>query len=501
MNHRKSKSFLRRLAVCLLIITMLLLSSCMPPAVEPLEPTETPDIAAAEEIPSSTAEATASVTATSDPSGIPTAVPANETLRFNADADTWVDESEPEENNGDSASLRTDGATDPDIESYMLFTVTGITGGVQSAILRVYAASNDSRDGPAVYMTETSWLEDELTWNNRPARVGGAIDNKDGIRSETWVEYNVTSQVTENGTYAFMLVADSTDGIAFSSLEGDNPPELVITLGEIASIEPAATLPPGAEVLVGAGDIAACEDDQDEMTAQLLDNIDGTVFTTGDNVYSKGTPEEFAECYDPTWGRHKDRTKPIPGSHDYRTEGAAGYYQYFDNFPEYYAYDLGDWRIYALNSEINFSETSEQMAWLQNDLAANPRQCVLAYWHIPRWSSGEEHGRDPRVQILWETLYEAGAEVVINGHEHNYERFAPMDADGEPDPSGTRQFVVGTGGADLYSEFDTPLPTSEVRDASTFGVLKLALYEGGYSWEFVPVVGSTFTDSGSGECH
>jgi len=153
-----------------------------------------------------------------------------------------------------------------------------------------------------------------------------------------------------------------------------------------------------------------------------------------------------------------------------------------------------------LNSEIDISPEGEQVTWLQSDLAESPRQCVLAYWHRPRWSSGSEHGRDPTVQSLWEVLYEAGADVVVNGHEHNYERFMPMDAEGDPDPSGLRQFVVGTGGADPYG-FDTPLPTSEVRDASTNGVLRLTLRESGYDWQFIPVVGSSFTDSGSAECN
>jgi hypothetical protein len=252
--------------------------------------------------------------------------------------------------------------------------------------------------------------------------------------------------------------------------------------------------------LVGAGDIASCDDEEDELTAQLLDEIPGTIFTTGDNAYSDGTFEEFMNCYDPTWGRHKERTRPIPGSHEYHTPAAEGYFQYFDGIEPYYAYDLGTWRIYALNSEVDMSEGSPMMTWLEQDLAENPRECVLAYWHVPRWSSGEEHGRDPRVQPLWETMFEAGAELVLNGHEHNYERFTPMNAEGEPVPNGLRQIVIGTGGGGLYG-FDEILSTSEARNDSTFGVLKLTLRETGYDWEFIPIAGSTFTDSGSAECH
>jgi hypothetical protein len=223
------------------------------------------------------------------------------------------------------------------------------------------------------------------------------------------------------------------------------------------------------------------------------------VFTTGDNVYPDGTTSQFTNCYGPTWGRHKARTKPSPGNHDYHTSGAAGYFQYFNNIPAYYAYDLGSWRIYSLNSEISMSSTSAQVKWLQQDLAANPRQCVLAYWHKPRWSSGSHHGNYSGAQTLWQVLYNAGAELVLNGHEHNYERFAEMNATGTVVSQGLREIVVGTGGAGLYS-FSTPLSASQVRNSSTYGVLKLTLRATGYDWQFVPVAGSTFTDSGSDTC-
>jgi hypothetical protein len=253
-------------------------------------------------------------------------------------------------------------------------------------------------------------------------------------------------------------------------------------------------------VLVGAGDIANCSRTQDELTAQLLDNIPGTVFTAGDNAYIDGSYTEYLNCYDPTWGRHKSRTKPSPGNHEYLTSGAAGYFQYFNNVPSFYAYNLGSWRIYALNSEISVSATSAQVTWLQDDLATNPSQCVLAYWHKPRWSSGANHGDSSAMQALWQVLFNAGAELVINGHEHNYERFAEMNASGAPVSQGLRQIVAGTGGAGLYP-FGNPHPASLVRNNTAYGVLKLTLRSGGYDWEFVPVAGSTFTDGGSSNCH
>ncbi len=254
-------------------------------------------------------------------------------------------------------------------------------------------------------------------------------------------------------------------------------------------------------VLVGAGDISSCDNNNDEATAKLLDTIPGTVFVLGDNVYVDATYNDFTTCYHPTWGRHKDRTRPVPGNHEYFTTDATGYFQYFDNIPSYYAYDLGDWRIYALNSEIDVSPTSAQVQWLKNDLAANPRLCVLAYWHTPLWSTRYEDGSNDRYQTLWKTLHDAEAELVVNGHIHTYERFKEMDADGSAAAPGLRQIVVGTGGVNLDGYVGMSLSTADVCNASTYGVLKLTLSPTDYSWEFVPVAGQTFTDSGSTDCH
>ena len=264
--------------------------------------------------------------------------------------------------------------------------------------------------------------------------------------------------------------------------------------------------PPGSEfVLVGAGDIAACGSNGDEATAALLDDIPGTVFTAGDNAYPDGTTADFNDCYHPSWGRHKSRTRPSPGNHDYHTQGAAPYYAYFgaNAGPSglgYYSYDLGDWHVIALNSEISMSAGSTQETWLRSDLAATTKQCVVAYMHRPRFSSSSNHGSSTGPRALWQALYDAGAEIVIAGHDHTYERFAPQTPDGVADPArGIRQFVAGTGGKGLYS-FGTPVANSEVRYNSTYGVLKLTLRSGGYSWEFVPTSGS-FRDSGSTSCH
>jgi 3',5'-cyclic AMP phosphodiesterase CpdA len=263
--------------------------------------------------------------------------------------------------------------------------------------------------------------------------------------------------------------------------------------------------PAGDPVFVGAGDIAYCGSDGSAATARLLDRIEGTVFTLGDNAYESGSAEQFHECYEPTWGRHKGRTRQSPGNHDYVTPGAAAYYDYFGTNagPDrrgYYSYDLGAWHIEALNSEIDASSESAQAQWLAADLAAHPAACTLAYWHRPVFSSGSVHGNDPHMQTIWDILAQAGADVILTGHDHIYERFAPQTSDGAADPRGIREFVVGTGGASLYG-LGSVKPNSEVRGVGTYGVLKLKLHASAYDWEFIPVEGGDFGDSGSAACN
>jgi hypothetical protein len=271
----------------------------------------------------------------------------------------------------------------------------------------------------------------------------------------------------------------------------------------VQSDEPPAAVPTAlgggtAEVFVGAGDISTC-DENSEATARLLDSIGGTVFTVGDHAYPRGAEPEFRRCYEPTWGRHRARTRPTPGNHDYEAPGAAPYYEYFgaNAGPAgrgYYSFEVGTWHVVSLNSNVAIAP---QAVWLQNDLEASRTRCTLAYWHHPLYSSGP-HGETLAVRDLWRVLYRSYAEVVISGHDHMYERFAPQDHEGQMDPvRGLRQFVVGTGGAALHASRQTT-PNSEVRIAA-FGVLKLTLGVDGYEWEFISVSGQR--DSGSGRCH
>jgi len=271
------------------------------------------------------------------------------------------------------------------------------------------------------------------------------------------------------------------------------------------TVVPATGEPP---VFVGAGDIATCPLSGDEATADVLDRTPGTVFLSGDNAYQDGTLAEYMACYDPTWGRHKSRTRPAPGNHEYQTPNGGGYFAYFgaaagDPARGYYSFELGDWHVIMLNPEIDAFAGSEQEQWLRADLAANERQCTLAVWHEPLFSSASRDGSGGYTvgRAFYEALYEAYADVVVNSHDHVYERFAPQSPTGvRDDVQGIRQFTVGTGGASL-SGFGATLPNSEARNTQAWGVLKLTLRAGSYDWEFLPGTGQSYSDFGSGVCH
>ena len=270
-----------------------------------------------------------------------------------------------------------------------------------------------------------------------------------------------------------------------------------------------------AFVLVGAGDIASCKDPQGaQATAKLIEQIPGTVFAAGDLAYEKGTAQEFKNCYGPAWGRFKDRTRPALGNHEYVDPTASGYFQYWGAQAGpagkgYYSYDLGAWHIVVLNTNCTArdlggcSAGSPQETWLRADLAQHPAACILAYGHHALFSSGvfKRHAVHPELKPLWDDLYAAHADLVLAGHEHSYERFAPQDPGGKLDPEqGIREIVVGTGGRS-HDLLGFPIPNSETREWNTYGVLKLTLTPGKYTWEFIPVEGKTFRDFGSAVCH
>jgi len=275
-------------------------------------------------------------------------------------------------------------------------------------------------------------------------------------------------------------------------------------------------------ILVGAGDIAHCESNGDEITAALLDSVVGdatvptVVFTLGDNVYERATDQKFRDCYDPTWGRHKEITRPVPGNHDYKNGflwfvlggHANPYFEYFDAFPGqagdrgdgWYYYELGGWDVYALDSNDGKSvkRDSRQWQWLSGELETRRSLCSIAYLHHPRFSISK-HGDNDKMRDVWVLLAQNGIDVLLAGHEHNYQRFDPQDVDGTPDDTGIRQFVVGTGGTYLVLDEDETIGNFVRWTSDHHGVLKLTLYHDRYDWEFI-VEDGTVWDAGSSGC-
>ena len=297
---------------------------------------------------------------------------------------------------------------------------------------------------------------------------------------------------------------------------------LCLTCGGGGTTTPSPTQPPVSnppidpnptgptEVLVGAGDIANCDNDGGrpaEATAKLLDGIAGSVFMAGDIAYPYSSAERLTNCYQPRWGRHKGRTRAAVGNHEYETP-VVGPEPYFDYFGAaagpsglgFYSYDLGTWHIIVLNSngQVPSGVGTPQWSWLRDDLMASRAKCTLAYWHHPRFTSGPSGGGV--MSEAWRLLGEFNADVIVNGHDHFYERFARQDTDARRDTSAAiRQFTVGSGGAQLY-QFVSVQPNSEIRIA-TYGVIKLTLRPGGYDWNFIEAGSGAVLDVGSEACH
>jgi hypothetical protein len=410
---------------------------------------------------------------------------------LSATADAYVSSADRSRNFGRARLLRVQGR--PVMRTYLRFEVRGLRDDASRVTLRLFARRSSAR-GVRVRLTAARWSERRITFANAPRPTGGAVSSG-RLRARRWASIDVTRLVGRNGTFSFALTGSSA---AIASREsGSTRPRLVVE-----------TQPVAAATLVAAGDIATCGSDGQVQTAALVDAIPGTVAPLGDLAYENGTPQEFASCYEPSWGRFKARTRPTPGNHEYHTPGAAGYFAYWGATAGppglgYYSYDLGAWHVIVLNSncaDVSCAPGSPQEQWLRADLAAHRTACTVAYWHHARFSSGQV-GSNSNLQAFWQVLYDAGADLVLTSHAHNYQRWAPLNAARAIDRErGLRQFVVGTGGRFFHSV--TPqAPEQEVVNADTFGVLRLTLKASGYDWQFVPVAGRTFTDSGSGSCH
>lgn len=379
------------------------------------------------------------------------------------------------------------------------------------------AAAVDSQAGYSYTISPGFWRDDEATprltrdltrWNTNIRAM--IASNAPWQLVTTFNEWGEGTQI-EPST---QLGRAELDALAANGVVSGTPTAVPATAtpAPTGTAQPTATSTPGVTptsasggvVIAAAGDIASCSSTGDTATAALVAALPSTttVLTLGDNEYDAGTAAEFANCYQPTWGAFKARTRPSPGNHDYGTPGAAGYLNYF-GVPAYYAYDLGNgWRGYALDSAAaNCCDvTSAQYAWLQADLDAHPGVHILAYWHHPRYTSGSVHPDTLYMDSIWDLLVAHHADLVLSGHNHNYERFQPIGANDEATAAGITEIIVGTGGKD-HAGFATSKPLSVVRNNTAFGVLKVTLYPDHFDWLFIPVAGQTFTDSGTRATH
>lgn len=405
-------------------------------------------------------------------------------VTFRPTADAYVTARAPGANFGRARTLLTGNGA----RTYLQFDVTGLDAPVTSAVLRVFVRSQARL---AVWSTSSAWSERTITFRNAPhaAAAGG----RSTARKFRWVTLGVKRLVKGNGSVSFVLTGS---GKISSREAGANAPQLIVT-----------AVPPS---LIAAGDIAYCGQPYDQATAALVKHMRGTVAALGDLAYENGTPAEFSACYQPTWGAFKNRTRPAPGNHEYNLDHtAAGYFGYWgaragNPTQGWYSYDLGAWHIVSLNSNCQYiggcGVGSPEETWLRADLAAHHNTCTLAYWHHPLFS-GYMYTNETDMQTFWQDLYDSGADVVLNGHAHDYQRFAPQTPAGAPDPArGIREFVVGTGGHPRLDAAGFAL-NAEVVNNATWGVLQLTLRNSGYDWHFVPAAGGTFTDSGSQACH
>jgi acid phosphatase type 7 len=451
-------------------------------------------------------------------------------------AGTYIDEYNPNTNYGTATSFKVDGdqPTGTGKDAYVLarYDTSSIPANatIQAARIKMNV-SNSSTQAYEVYALKKSLISNEATWINEksstPWEMPGAkgASDRDGSTVLGYVQATTAGAVYTalnsagiakiqewvKGTQANngLIIANpsNTDGLDFA--KGS---VLEVTYGSSETVTPPPPPATGSTTLIGAGDIADSTD-ADERTAKILDaNPEGTVFTAGDNAYYNATLSEFNSYYEPTWGRHKARTRPTPGNHEYYTSGASGYYSYFSNFPKTssggnYSYDIGEWHVVALDTgqcEANTglcSASSALLSWLDADLRAHTNKCTMAIFHHPRFSSGGDHSNDStRAGAIWEKLYAFNADVVVNGHSHNYERFAPQNPSGVLDTArGIREFVVGTGGRAI-DPLGTVKANSEVRNFLNHGVIKFNLKSGGYDAQFIGT-DLGVKDSTSGTCH
>jgi hypothetical protein len=429
-------------------------------------------------------------------------------LRVGATKDAFTDAARPAQNFGKRRVLKVDRR--PRLRTYLSFDISRVPRPIGTATLSLFA-QNAAPQGLTVKKVSSWWKERRITHRNAPSPLSTVAVEPQTVGG--WVSIDLTEAARSAGdTLDLVILSKSGRTMRFDSRESGRGPRLKILPVEIE--------PPAIRVAV-AGDIACDPADPDfnngEGTATACRQADTAglvtagdyeaVFALGDMQYSDGALSKFLAVYDRTWGAFKNITYPIPGNHEYGVPGASGYFDYFgeragEPAKGYYSFDLGNWHVVALNSNCTFVACfagSVQEQWLRQDLAASDADCTVALWHDPHFSSGA-HADPARTAPFWNALYEHGAELVLVGHEHFYERFAPLDANGLPALNGLVQITVGTSGKSLHN-ITQVAQHSLVRNNQTFGIIDLSLKEDGYDFTFVGVPGSSFVDSGSGTCH
>lgn len=426
-------------------------------------------------------------------------------------ADAFVDADAPTTTYGTSSQLVVDAA--PRREVFIQFDLTDQKNTVIEARLRLHVANvanAGSPDGGRVARVTGAWSEGTVTHDTRPTTWGPTVGDLGAVTANTWVDLTVTRAITVGEKVTLGIRSDNTDGAYYDSQEsGANAPQLIITTGAKPAAVTGTTIAAVGDMACAPGfTVTATSCRHQQVSDRLVaDTRVSQLLALGDLQYENGELAGFNASYDPTFGRLKAITHPAPGNHEYNTPGATGYYAYFgaaagDPTKGYYSYDIGTaWHVVVLNSNcsaVSCAAGSAQEQWLRADLAASARPCTMAVWHHPRFTSGTGHIGEVAVAPFWDALQAYGADVVLNGHVHDYERFAPQLPDGTASAKGIQEFVVGTGGKTIY-EFAAAQPNSRVR-LTLFGYLTMVLGDKGWSWQLVDESGAT-RDSGQATCH
>jgi len=453
---------------------------------------------------------------------VPNAAAATATVTPVADAYVMADQ--PAVNFGTSTGLRVDGS--PIANAYLKFDVQGLSATPARATLRVFTNTAGITGVTVSAVADTAWSETGINYNNRPA-VGAQLASSGPLTAGSWMSFDVTSLVRGNGLFSFALTAASSSSTSLISRETINKPQLVLDTS--AAPPPPA---PGDPVVVAGGDVACAPDYRGynggqgspgkchmKATSDLVLGISpAKVLELGDFQYDDGNLAFANASYGPTWGRFKSITQPAVGNHEYGTGGAGGYFSYFGNAATplqpgcvkncdgWYSFDIGSWHVVMLNSECTrisggagCAAGSPQQRWLDADLATHPALCTAVIEHRPRWSSNSF--ASPDVQPLINTMYARKVDLLLTGHAHSYERFAPQNAAGaRDDAAGIREIIAGTGGS-FFTGFGTVAANSEVHKSKVFGVLKLTLHPSSYDWAFIADPSTPFADWGTGTCH